>query len=376
MEKRAVCVSCFDFYDYRVELVMDQLRSKGYQCTYITGDFSHFTQRKYTIDVPGGEQVPTIPYHKNMSVARLASHHFFAKAVFKRIEELKPDFLYLMVPPNSLSLRAGNYKKKHPGVRLVLDLYDLWPETFPNGKVKKLAAAPFKLWGLMRDKGLKYADLVYSECDMYRQLINKQLSGKETRLLPICREAPTTGPEPVAPACGELSLCYLGTIGKLLDIHALTELLRQMAALRPVTFHIIGEGETRMEVIRAAEDTGAHVIYYGRVYDPDKRQEIFDKCHFGINIMKTDVCVGLTMKSLDYFAGGLPIINSIEADTRRLIRQYDAGIELDRNDIARTAREAVEMTAERNTMMRRNTLRMFEENFSVAHVRQMLSELE
>ena len=37
MEKRAVCVSCFDFYDHRVELVMDQLRSRGDKCTNITG---------------------------------------------------------------------------------------------------------------------------------------------------------------------------------------------------------------------------------------------------------------------------------------------------------------------------------------------------
>lgn len=31
--------------------------------------------------------------------------------------------------------------------------------------------------------------------------------------------------------------------------------------------------------------------------------------------MKTSVCVGLTMKSLDYYAGGLPIINTIAGDT-------------------------------------------------------------
>lgn len=376
MEKRAVCVSCFDFYDHRVDLVMEQLRSKGYECTYITGDFSHFTQQRYTIDVPGGEQLPTIPYHKNMSVARLASHYFFARDVFRRVEQLKPQLLYLMVPPNGLSMRAGQYKKKHPEVKLVLDLYDLWPETFPNGRVKKLAALPFALWGRMRDGGLRRADLIYSECDLFRQVLSRQLQGKETRVLPICRVAATTGPKPVAPRAKELSLCYLGSIGQLLDIAALTQLLRHLVAIRPVTFHIIGEGETRQEVIRAAEDTGAHVIYYGRIYDPEKRQEIFDKCHYGINIMKKDVCVGLTMKSLDYFAGGLPIINSIEADTRQLIKRYNAGVELNRRDIAATARAVAAISAEQNTTMRRNTLRMFEENFSLRQVRRILSELE
>ena len=84
MAKRAVCISCFDFYEDRVELVMEHLRSRGYECTYITGDYSHFTREKYTIDIPGGEQVPTLPYRKNMSVARLLSHRLFAFHAFRR----------------------------------------------------------------------------------------------------------------------------------------------------------------------------------------------------------------------------------------------------------------------------------------------------
>ena len=130
------------------------------------------------------------------------------------------------------------------------------------------------------------------------------------------------------------------------------------------------------EFVRGLKEAGAQVEYHETIYDPVQRQAIFDRCHFGVNMMKTSVCVGLTMKSLDYFAGGLPIINSIEADTRQIIRKYNAGVELDRSDIAKTARIACQMTAEQNTAMRRNTLRMFEENFSVAQVRRILSELE
>ena len=61
------------------------------------------------------------------------------------------------------------------------------------------------------------------------------------------------------------------------------------------------------------------------VYEPKKKQAIFDECHFGLNIMKSSVCVGLTMKSLDYFQAGLPIINNIDGDTADMIEAYHIG---------------------------------------------------
>ena len=376
MAKRAVCISCFDFYEDRVELVMEHLRSRGYECTYITGDYSHFTREKYTIDIPGGEQVPTLPYRKNMSVARLLSHRLFAFHAFRRVRQLKPDILYVMVPPNSLSLRAASYKKRHPGTRVLLDLYDLWPETFPDSMIKKLAALPFAVWQWERDRGIRKADLIYSECNLYREVLKKQLAGKQVRTLPICREHITAHQPLKAPEDGALNLCYLGSIGSLLDFDVLMGLMKEILPLRPVNLRIIGDGETRERLVAEAKALGVHVAYYGKIYDAEGRQKIFDQCHLGVNIMKKDVCVGLTMKSMDYFAGGLPVLNTIEGDTRELVARYNAGIEVDRSDLAATARRVAAMTGEENVALRRNTLRMFEDHFSSDHVRAVLKELE
>ena len=84
-------------------------------------------------------------------------------------------------------------------------------------------------------------------------------------------------------------------------------------------------------MIDAAERAGASVVYHGKIYDPQAKQDIFDKCHFGLNIMKNCVCVGLTMKSIDYFQHGLPIINNIPGDTAEIINKYKVGINIDKD---------------------------------------------
>ena len=98
---------------------------------------------------------------------------------------------------------------------------------------------------------------------------------------------------------------------------------------------ILSSGEGRMtvlnitdsvELIDTAEAAGAKVTFHGKIYDAAEKQKIFDRCHFGLNIMKDSVCVGLTLKSMDYLAGGLPIINNIPGDTWVLVESQGIGI--------------------------------------------------
>lgn len=42
--------------------------------------------------------------------------------------------------------------------------------------------------------------------------------------------------------------------------------------------------------------------------------------------MKQAVQVGLTIKSIDYLAYGVPLINNLKGDTRKLIEKYKIGI--------------------------------------------------
>lgn len=98
---------------------------------------------------------------------------------------------------------------------------------------------------------------------------------------------------------------------------------------RKVQFHIIGDGEGRDNFLRAVKNTGCEVLYYGVVYDETEKIKILAPCDYGVNMMKDSVSVGLTIKSIDYFSYGLPIINNIKGDTWELVRKYGIGVNID-----------------------------------------------
>jgi len=363
--KKAVCISCAHHYWERTAPVENVLRAAGYECTYITSDFSHYTKQYYKVtDLPHCEQIPTMAYTRNISPRRMYSHFRFAKDAFARVEELKPDLVYVEVPPNSLCREAAKFKKRHPEVKVIFDIFDLWPETYPNHKAKVLLALPFWIWGSFRNKGLPKGDLVLTECEMFHQKLVPYLKDAKQQTLYLCHPGATTESVKILPAQEEVHLCYLGSINNIIDIPTISTLLGQLQKFRPVVLHIIGDGETREEFVASVENAGAKVEFHGKIYDAAQKQAIFDLCSFGLNVMKDSVCVGLTMKSLDYFGGGLPIINTIDGDTRQFVEDRGVGINLNREDLEETARKIAAVTPEQQLKMGERALALFNEKFT------------
>lgn len=362
--KKAVCISCTHHYNQRIRPVEAALQAAGYECTYLTSDFSHGEKSHFTVQLPHCVQLPTRPYRKNISPARILSHMRFARDAMAAVERLQPDLIYVEVPPNALCRAAARYKKTHPQVTLIFDVFDMWPESFPSGRAKKLLALPFRVWAAFRNKGLPKADLVFTECDLFRHLLTPCLNGTPARTLHLCRSAAATAAPKLLANAAMLELCYLGSINNIIDIPTIAALIGHLQAIRPTLLHIIGDGETREALISAVKSTGAGVEYHGIIHDTVAMQAIFDRCSFGLNVMKDSVCVGLTMKSLDYFAGGLPILNTIAGDTWELVGQRNLGINLRREDLAGCAEEIAGLTPETQRQLGENTLTAFHELFT------------
>ena len=361
-----ICIiHCFDTYEHRVDLLHDYFKAKGTEVTVITSDYMHFEKRKRTDKKEDFHYIKAIPYAANLSLTRLWSHLRLSKNIFAKIESKEYDLLWVLIPPNCFVRDAAIYKRKYRETKLVFDVIDMWPETMPIVKFKNLP--PFTYWQKLRDKYLNAADAIVTECNLYQKKLPQTIDRKKLHTIYLARKLTPYQGKAELPQ-NRISLCYLGSVNNIIDIPAVAQLIRKLNKKLPVDIHIIGDGEKREEFVRECKNAGAAVMYHGKIYDAKEKQKIFDQCHYGLNIMKASVFVGLTMKSMDYFEAGLPVINNIHGDTWDIIEREKIGVNLKENT---TAAEILVYDA----AMRERVRRFFEINLGEDTFQRKVKEL-
>ena len=148
-------MDCFGLAPFRLELIRAYFAKRDSDVRIISSDWDHFKKQRRTSASKEVIYLPTLPYHKNISVRRMISHWLFARSAFAYAEKAHADVVYTHVPPNSMAHFARRYKEKHPETKMYLGLIDLWPESMPTGALKE--HFPFTLWRSMRDKALAAA---------------------------------------------------------------------------------------------------------------------------------------------------------------------------------------------------------------------------
>ncbi len=101
--------------------------------------------------------------------------------------------------------------------------------------------------------------------------------------------------------------------------------------------------------------------YYGKVYDEFEKSQILGLCDYCFNMMKREVSVGLTIKSIDYLSMGIPIINNIAGDTWNLVEDENIGINFD-GDVSKIIQKIKEENSVEKGINARNC---FETHFTL-----------
>ena len=301
------------------------MQQAGHSVRVLLSDYRHI-EKKHRIEKKKDYRFfAAEPYKRNLSAARLHSHMQLSRDIFRFVNKQadRIDLLWVLVPPNSFAKDAADIKRKHPHIKLIFDFMDLWPESVPAGRIKK--CLPFLYWKNLRDQSIDAADIVVTECNLYRKVLGKTLKGSLTETLYLAKPEFSYEPHLRLPDHA-IALCYLGSINNIIDIKCIAEIILECKKKKPVILHIIGDGEKKNRLIAEAEKAGAKIADHGIIYDREEKQKIFDSCHYGLNIMKASVCVGMTMKNMDYLAFGLPIINNIHGDTWDAVNKYQIGI--------------------------------------------------
>lgn len=374
--KNAVIISAFDNYGYnvRTKYVEKYFEDKGYNVKLISSDFDHRNKKTYNVQRKNLQLVHVKEYKKNLSVDRIVSHKEFAQRAFKAAEQYEPSIIYVGTPPNFSFKYAAKYKKKHSNAKLIFEIGDMWPETLPVNKNIKAIIFPFlKIWKYLRDKYIKCADGIVFECDLFRNYLCDYTKGIPGITLYLTKDFDNNPINRTIPSVKNgINICYVGSLNNIFDSKLTSELINELAMKCKVTFHIIGDGEKKIDFLNMLKNV--NIIDHGIVYDEEEKSNIYAECHLALNLMKTNVFVGLTMKSIEYFAAGLPIINNIPEDTENIIKQNECGYNLN-NNIDKTVKWIMRLNDEMIANMKINSYKVYRENFTVDVFNNRFSEL-
>lgn len=361
--KTAYFISSTNHYNVRTGKFVNDYVKKGYDVIYVTSDFDHMTKKRYCFnEYKNSKQLHVISYKKNLSISRILSHLMFSYKTFYMLLACKPELVYVEVPNNSLVKSSAKYKKIN-NAEIIVDVFDMWPESMPVKTKNMIVNWGFDIWRNFRNKNLKFADQIWIECDYYRELLSAQKINlpMETKYLKL-KNAETSIEMKVSEE--EIDLCYLGSINNIIDISLIEKIVSEFAKNKRTRIHIIGDGERKDEFLDILKKNSIEIIDHGKVYEIDKLQEIFDQCWFGINVLREDLAIGITMKSISYFRGGLPIINTVQGDTSRFVEECNIGINVDRHDVKSCVSRIINITKDDLACMKNNTRNLFEQKFA------------
>ena len=234
----------------------------------------------------------------------------------------------------------------------------------PVGGVEK--TYPIRYWKNLRDDHLNAADHIVTECALYGDLLGLNKENLSIMYWPkteavrlsdgseICKENDCTGADKAQSAeddgskddkaymdAESIHIAYLGSINNIIDIPLIIEILSEVNKRKHVILEVIGNGEQAEAFTEALKNAGIEYLLHGAVFDEGKKQKILQGCEWGINIMKPGVKVGLTMKSVEYMANGLRLINNIPGDTWDIVEGEQIGVNVGVKSIEMSADKAL-----------------------------------
>ncbi|MFM7135722.1 MAG: glycosyltransferase [Planctomycetota bacterium] len=383
------------------------LVARGHDVTWWTATWSH--RRKAIRTAPLGIRedegfavrlVATRPYDKNVSLARLNSHKDFART-FERLANEgvssgqldRPDIILASLPPLE-SPEAGLRLARKLDATFILDVQDLWPETFerllPGPPLLRRLVAPLLLGNMAgrRQALVAGADALAATTHAFVQAAFATAPADTPRhVCPVgayvdefprpphaVEQIPAATPAGEPPAViqglfggaasgAPVECVYSGSLEAGQDIEILPAVARQLSAKGiSATIHVAGTGRHEATLRRAAAAEGSCRLVVHGLLPRREYVTLLGRCQAGLVCVKPESMVALPNKACDYAAAGLALVNSLPGELQGLIDCYGAGVGYTAGDAASLAAAIASLAADRKrlTAMRQAARRMAE----------------
>jgi len=380
------------------------LAGRGHDVTWWSAAWSHRRKASRTTPLAIRDEegfavrlVAVRPYAKNVSLARLGSHRDFGRNFERLASEMvasgqlaRPDIILASLPPLDGPEAAAKLATRLDA-NLVIDLMDVWPETFerllpgPQWLRRTLYRLCCGRMLARRRAVLEAADAVSSCAATYLDLIPEAAAGDRPRH--VCHlgawlpefppppkpidEVPAAVPGPTAaapqPPAAPLACVYAGTLESGQDLDTLLAAARSLSSQGvAATLHVAGTG--RMEpVLRAAADglRGSCSVRVHGLLDRAGYGRLLSECEVGLVLVKPETLVAVPYKAGDFAAAGLALVNSLPGELERLVAEYQAGVSYTAGSGESLASALATLAADRRRllMLRQGARRLAEGEF-------------
>ncbi len=354
----------------RYASLVRHLADAGCDTTWWTSSFSHrfkkpVDQQAITAackDIGVGVRFLESPaYGRNVGLARLKNHRRLASQ-FKanaKAEKTLPDVIVASAPPTSLADAAIGFAKAR-SIPSIVDVQDLWPETFQRILPKPLRPlGRFLLSPSQRRIARAYrnADAVCGVADAYCNRAVELGGDKQfVRTIPLGIDldvfdaATQTSFEELTRPVDEMWLIYAGSLNVSYDsltIIRAAKLIRERGtAGGKWRLFISGRGEQAEMAKQLIETHKLENVTLTGFMEFEQWAYLLSQCDVGFNASLPDALIYLPNKIFYYFAAGLAVVNTIPGQCSRIVSQGNCGMDYPAGDVEACAAVIEKMLAD------------------------------
>lgn len=338
-----------DLRKMRTGMLADALAGRGHSVVWWSSTFSH--QRKMSLykkdtEVAAGLGVRLRLLHagtygRNVSLARYLHHRTLARRfrVAARAAE-HPHVIVTAFPPIELAREAVRFGREH-GIPTVLDVRDLWPDTFLEqspavlrpfarlllrgdfNRTREAMASATSLVAISEGCltwGLRHAGRMPGPLDriFHTGYPDALVGGPPSKV--------TQAIEELRKRCsGKTVFTFVGTFGKSYQLALVCDVARRLAQeeVGGVHFVLVGDGEQTPGITRAAR-TLPNTTLLGWL-DQHQIREVLRLTGVGLVPVRS-VPDAMPNKVFEFLAAGVPVLSSVTGEMARILAEADAGL--------------------------------------------------
>lgn len=384
---------------HRIGILSKMLVERGHQVTWWTTAFDH-QHKKYLFDenkmiksefgVDMFFLYPKTQYKKNISLQRIINHKEVANQFAKEAKNKNtPDLILCCYPTIDTAMCAVDFGRDK-NIPVVVDIRDLWPDIFidylPRGLrfFGRLALLPYFLRARFIFKNSYSVIAVSKKYLNWSRKYGSKINHRN-KVFPLgylkssdfdCFALEIKKFAKMGIENTKTIIWFSGTFGKTYDLSVVIDAAEQLKNKKDVLFVFTGDGENSERWKNRVKEKGLHNIIFTGWVNRKELNYLASISSIGLMAYKKGAPQGLPNKVFEYFAYGLPVLSSLETETRELLEKHKVGLSYDAdnvNDLVRKTKKLV-LDKKKITQMSDNAFCLYKKKYSAEFVYSKLAE--